>query len=200
MLESGVIAPLSPKFAEALCFASELHNQQCRKGTDIPYIAHLLAVASIALEHGADEQEAIAALLHDSVEDQSNGNPEALKKQIRQRFGQTVLTIIEGCTDAEVIPKPPWRGRKEQYIAHLAAASPSVLLVSASDKLHNARSILTDLVTIGPEIWNRFNGGRDGTLWYYRALVTAFEARGRSALIDELHRVVTAIESRASES
>ena len=190
-------APLSAKFDGALGFASTLHRQQVRKGSGVPYVAHLLAVASIALEHGADEEEAIAALLHDSIEDQSNGNPEGLKNRIRKNFGEKVLAIVEGCTDAETIPKPPWRERKEQYIAHLAVASPSVLLVSASDKLHNARSILSDLLTVGAEVWSRFKGGRDGTLWYYRALVAAFEARGRSALTDELHRVVTEIELRA---
>jgi (p)ppGpp synthase/HD superfamily hydrolase len=190
-------ASLSDKFTEALGFACTLHRQQIRKGSSIPYMAHLLAVASIALEHGADEDEAIAALLHDSIEDQSNGDSEGLKNRIREKFGGRVLAIVEGCTDAETTPKPPWRERKEKYIAHLATATPSVLLVSASDKLHNARSILSDLRAVGAEVWGRFKGGRDGTLWYYRALVTAFEARGRSALGDELHRVVAEIELRA---
>lgn len=193
-------APLSTKFDDALLFASNLHRDQIRKGSGVPYVAHLLSVAGIALEYGADEEEAIAALLHDTIEDQANGDPEGLKSLLRETFGAKVLAIVEACTDAEVIPKPPWQQRKEQYIAHLAEASSSVLLVSASDKLHNARAILSDLRTVGADVWSRFNGGRDGTLWYYRALVTAFEARGRSSLTDELNRVVSEIESLASPS
>ena len=190
-------APLSTKFDDALLFASNLHRDQIRKGSGVPYVAHLLSVAGIALEYGADEEEAIAALLHDTIEDQANGDPEGLKNRLRETFGAKVLSIVEACTDAEGTPKPPRRQRKEQYIAHLAEASPSVLLVSASDKLHNARAILSDLRTVGADVWSRFNDGRDGTLWYYRALVTAFEARGRSALTDELNRVVSEIESLA---
>lgn len=193
-------APLSTKFDDALLFASNLHRNQIRKGSGIPYVAHLLSVAGIALEYGADEEEAIAALLHDTIEDQANDDVEGLKSRLRETFGTKVLAIVEACTDAEAIPKPPWQRRKEQYIAHLAEASPSVLLVSVSDKLHNARSILSDLRTIGADVWSRFNGGRDGSLWYYRALVTAFEARGRSSLTDELNRVVSEIETLASPS
>ena len=193
-------APLSTKFDEALLFASNLHRDQIRKGSGVPYVAHLLSVAGIALEYGADEEEAIAALLHDTIEDQANGDAEGLKRRIRETFSPKVLAIVEACTDAEVIPKPPWKQRKEQYIAHLAEASPSVLLVSAADKLHNARAILSDLRTVGAEVWSRFNGGRHGTLWYYRALVTAFESRGCSALTDELNRAVSEIESLASDS
>jgi (p)ppGpp synthase/HD superfamily hydrolase len=190
-------APLSTKFDQALLLASSLHRDQIRKGSGVPYVAHLLSVTAIALEYGADDEEAIAALLHDAIEDQANGDAEGLKNRIREIFGEEVLTIVEACTDAEVIPKPPWRERKEQYIAHLAEASPSVLLVSASDKLHNARAILSDLRTVGADVWSRFKGGRDGTLWYYRALVRAFETRGRSPLTEELNRVVSEIESLA---
>ena len=195
--QNDMTAPLSPKFDEALLLASNLHRDQIRKGSGVPYVAHLLSVGAIALEYGADEEEAIAALLHDSIEDQANGDAEGLKSRIRERFGAKVLAIVEACTDAEVIPKPPWQQRKEQYIAHLAEASPSAILVSASDKLHNARAILSDLRTVGADVWSRFKGGRDGTLWYYRALVTAFDKRGRSALTDELDRVVSEIESLA---
>lgn len=131
---------LTNRFDRALAFAAVLHREQLRKGTEIPYVAHLLGVASIALEHGADEDEAIAALLHDSIEDQSRGDAASLRSGIREEFGERVLTIVEGCTDADVIPKPPWRERKADYLAHLAQAPRSVLLVSASDKLHNARS------------------------------------------------------------
>jgi (p)ppGpp synthase/HD superfamily hydrolase len=182
---------LSPQFDEALQYAVIIHAGQGRKGTEIPYLAHLLGVASIALEYGADETETIGALLHDAGEDAGGlGRIE----DIRQRFGPAVADIVAGCTDAVTIPKPPWRKRKEEYIAHVRVASPSVRLVSASDKLHNARAILRDYRRIGDELWSRFAGGKEGTLWYYRALVEAFAASRRTDLVDELDRVVTEIE------
>jgi (p)ppGpp synthase/HD superfamily hydrolase len=149
---------LTTRFQEALTFAAQLHAKQKRKGTNIPYISHLLAVAGIALEHGADEDEAIAALLHDAIEDQG-GAP--TREDIRRRFGHRVVEIVNGCTDAEVIPKPDWRPRKEEYIQKLALASPSVRLVSASDKLHNVRAILLDYRVLGEGLWHRFSGGRE---------------------------------------
>jgi GTP pyrophosphokinase len=186
---------LSPQFDEALQYAVVIHAGQARKGTKIPYLAHLLGVASIALEHGANETEAIGALLHDAGEDAGGlGRIE----DIRLRFGDPVADIVAGCTDAVTNPKPPWRPRKETYVDHVRTASPSVRLVSASDKLHNARAILRDYRRIGDGLWPRFTGGKEGTLWYYRALVEAFAASGRSELIDELDRVVTEIE-RLSE-
>jgi (p)ppGpp synthase/HD superfamily hydrolase len=190
---------LSPAFREALVFAAELHTAQVRKGTTIPYVAHLLGVAGIVLEHGADEDEAIAALLHDAVEDQ--GGPPT-REAIRQRFGERVAAIVDGCTDADTVPKPPWRARKEAYVAHVRHASPSVLLVSAADKLHNARAILADYRLEGDAVWARFKGGREGTLWYYRALVRAFQNTGRArpSLIDELDRVVSELERAAGAS
>src|SRR6478672_7509499 len=128
---------LSERFTQALTFATQLHANQKRKGSGVPYIAHLLGTASLALEHGANEDEAIAALLHDAIEDQG-GAP--TREEIRRRFGDTVTAIVDGCTDADVTPKPPWRARKEAYIAHVASAAKSVLLVSSADKLHNART------------------------------------------------------------
>lgn len=184
----------STRFSEALQLACELHAEQKRKGTEVPYVAHLLAVTAIALEHGATEDEAIAAVLHDAIEDQGG---RTIGAEIERRFGRTVHDIVDGCTDADVVPKPPWRARKEAYIAHLADAMPSVLLVSASDKLHNARSILADLRELGDELWERFTGGKDGTLWYYRSLVEAFRARARPRLVAELDRVVSEIERLA---
>jgi GTP pyrophosphokinase len=182
---------LSSQFDEALQYAVIIHAGQPRKGTEIPYLAHLLGVASIALEHGADETETIGALLHDAGEDAGGlGRIE----DIRQRFGDAVADIVDGCTDAVRIPKPPWRPRKETYVDHVRTASPSVRLVSASDKLHNARAILRDYRRIGEDLWSRFTGGKEGTLWYYRALVEAFAASGRTELVDELDRVVTEIE------
>ena len=183
---------LSARFEEALTFATQLHAQQVRKGTAIPYIAHLLAVTSIVLENGGNEDEAIAALLHDAIEDQG-GAP--TREEIRRRFGNTVVEIVDGCTDAEVIPKPPWRPRKEAYIAQVRHASASVRLVSAADKLHNARSILADYRVLGEALWRRFAGGREGTLWYYRSLVDAYRKAGTSLLVEELARVVAEIES-----
>lgn len=185
---------LTSRFDRALAFASDLHREQLRKGTAIPYVAHLLAVASIALEHGANETEAIAALLHDAIEDQAKGDAAGLRTRIREKFGPEALEIVEGCTDAETIPKPPWRERKEVYLAHLADAPPSVLLVSASDKLHNARSIVADLRTQGAAVWERFNGGRDGSLWYYRALARIFTERLPGPLADDLARTVAALD------
>jgi len=180
------------QFEKALTLATRLHATQTRKGTDIPYIAHLLGVASIALDHGANEDEAIAALLHDAVEDQGG---EKTLEQIRRRFGSTVADIVWGCSDTDEVPKPPWRKRKETYIAHVACASPSIQLVSASDKLHNARAILSDYRCVGDKLWVRFTGGKDGTLWYYRALVEAFRTAGTNPqLVADLDLVVSDIE------
>src|SRR5437764_4348530 len=187
---------LTERFEEALAFAARLHKSQLRKGTAIPYVSHLLAVASIALEHGADEDEAIAALLHDAAEDQGG---DATRQEIRRRFGERVARIVDGCTDAETTPKPPWRERKERYVAHVAGAPPSVRLVSAADKLHNARSTLADLRASGDAVWGRFKGGKEGTLWYYRSLVEAFRAHGATPLVEELARTVAEIERLAAD-
>lgn len=195
-LPDPVPVTLSRRFDDALVYARQLHAAQLRKGTAVPYVAHLLAVTAIVLEHGGGEDESIAALLHDAVEDQGGASTRA---EIRRRFGETVVAIVDGCTDAETIPKPPWRERKEAYIAHIAGASASVRLVSAADKLHNAGSILADYRRLGESLWGRFNGRREGTLWYYRALVDAFRAAdfGSTALLDELERTVGEIERLA---
>ncbi len=186
-----------PRFEEALSCAFRWHAGQVRKGTVIPYIAHLLGVASIVLDYGADEDTAIAALLHDAVEDQGGA---VRREEIRRRFGDKVAEIVDGCTDTDVIPKPPWRGRKEAYIAHLSKAAPPVLLVSAADKLHNARAILSDYRELGEELWSRFKGRKEGTLWNYRSLVEAFRENPSSppSLVEELDRVVSEIEDLAS--
>jgi (p)ppGpp synthase/HD superfamily hydrolase len=182
---------LFSRFRDALVYAAELHAAQMRKASNIPYIAHLLGVTAIALEHGADEDEAIAALLHDAVEDQG-GQPTA--EEIRRRFGDRVVEIVLGCTDADTIPKPPWRERKETYIAHIEHASPSVWLVAAADKLNNARSVLSDYRRLGETIWPRFNGGKEGTLWYYRTLADKLRDKAPAALAEELERVVSDLE------
>lgn len=187
---------LSERFTTALTYATQLHANQVRKGSGVPYIAHLLGVASIALEYGANEDEAIAALLHDAIEDQGGA---ATREEIRRRFGNNVTAIVDGCTDADTTPKPSWRERKEAYIAHIPTASPSVLLVSLADKLYNAQSILKDYRVLGDSLWERFYGGKEGTLWYYRALVDTFKKTGTIIIIDDLERVVAQIEVLASK-
>lgn len=186
---------LSSRFREALWLAAFLHADQRRKGTDIPYVAHLLAVSSLVLENGGCEDAAIAALLHDAVEDQGG---ETILAQISSRFGPTVASIVEACSDSKETSKPPWKARKERYIAHLAGVSSDTLLVSLADKLHNARAILADYRQIGEALWQRFQGGRDGTLWYYGALVLAFEQRAEHGrLVEELRRVVSELQGLA---
>lgn len=188
---------MSEKFEEALVYANRMHCGQTRKKTGVPYIGHILGVTAIALEFGANETEAIGALLHDVVED--CGGAERLA-EIRKKFGDDVAKIVDGCTDTDQTPKPPWRERKEAYIEHLKTSDSPTRLVSAADKLHNTRAILTDLRRHGPAVFERFSGKKDGTLWYYRALVTAFRHHGdHTDLIDQLDRVVTEIESAARD-
>jgi (p)ppGpp synthase/HD superfamily hydrolase len=182
----------------AFAFAAELHEKQYRKDSGIPYLSHLMAASSLVLEHGGDEDQAIAALLHDALEDQGDSYPggvEGLRREIERRFGAGVILIVEGCTDSDTLPKPPWRARKEAYIAHLATAPTEVLRVSAADKLHNARSILSDYREIGDVLWNRFTADREQVLWYYRSLVEAFRDAGAPpTLLRELEHTVDALE------
>ncbi len=179
---------LSSRFTEALVFAAELHARQVRKLTGEPYLAHLLRVAGIALEHGADEDEAIAALLHDAIEDQ--GGPIA-RQAIQRRFGTRVAEIVEGCTDTDQTPKPPWRRRKEAYLARLALASPSVRLVSAADKLDNVRSLIEAYRRMGETVWQHFRGGREGSLWYFRSVLEVEKQAGTNQIVEELDRAVS---------
>lgn len=178
---------LSSRFDDALAFAVDLHREQPRKGTGVPYVSHLLSVAALVLEHGGSEDQAIAALLHDAVEDQG-GRPTA--ERIRERFGVLVAEIVDGCTDTDVSPKPPWRERKEAYLARVRGEPAHVRLVSAADKLHNARTMVTDLRIHGPALWERFNAGRDETLWYLESLVAAFREAGSTPIVEELARTV----------
>jgi (p)ppGpp synthase/HD superfamily hydrolase len=186
---------LTERFERALIYATRLHGHQRRKGSGVPYVSHLLAVCALTIEYGGDEDEAIAALLHDAIEDQGG---EDARKSILRQFGPRVTDIVEGCTDTDESPKPPWRARKEKYVLHIAAASASVRLVSACDKIHNARSLVMDYRQCGEQLWTRFTGGRGGTLWYYRAMVTALRAAGDSPVVEELDRVVTELETLAS--
>jgi (p)ppGpp synthase/HD superfamily hydrolase len=186
---------ISSRFCEALQYAKTLHAAQRRKVSGEPYLAHLLAVASLVMECGGNEDEAIAALLHDAVEDQ--GGIKTLA-EIRSRFGEGVAAIIDGCSDSTTTPKPPWRQRKEAYIARLRTASASVLLVSAADKLHNARSIVCEYRRQGESVWGHFQGGRDGTLWYFRTVVATLRKISVDPLVEELDRTVTELEQLAS--
>jgi GTP pyrophosphokinase len=195
--------PLSSRFSEALRGAAGLHANQVRKGTTIPYIAHLLGVTSIALHYGADEDEAIAALLHDAIEDaRPDLGADWVRRWIRFQFGDGVLSIVEGCTDADVTPKPPWRERKVAYIDRVSNDSASIVLVSAADKLHNASAILSDYQEIGDGLWERFNSdaGKAGVVGYYRGLVTAYKSTGHHPnLVRELNAVVTKIEQKTGQ-
>jgi (p)ppGpp synthase/HD superfamily hydrolase len=171
---------LSARFTDALAVAAEIHAGQRRKGSGPPYVAHLLGVTALAFDYGADEEEAIAALLHDAIEDAPPSLGAAgVREVIRSRYGERVLAIVEGCTDSDAVPKPSWRVRKVGYIDHLVDAGASVLLVSASDKLHNVRAITRDYRVRGDEVWRKFSpeAGKAGTIGYYRGLVTAFTAR-----------------------
>ncbi len=183
------------KFEKALLYATRLHAGHTRKGTDTPYVTHLLGVASIVGENGGTEDEVVAALLHDAIEDTA-----ATKKELAARFGDEVAGIVEECSDADTIPKPPWRERKERYIERLRQASPSARLVSAADKLHNARAILAGLRSLGDALWERFKGGKSGTLWYYRSLVEVLRETGHGPLAEELDRVVLEIERLADST
>ena len=187
---------LSSRFESAFLLASRLHADQVRKGTTIPYISHLMAVAALVLEAGGDEDQAIAALLHDAVEDQ--GGKEVLE-EIQDRFGPRVAAMVAALSDTDQTPKPPWRERKVAYLAHLQFASPEVLRISLADKLHNARTILSDLRDQGNATWERFNGGREGSLWYYRSLADIFLERCPSPMAYELDQVVTELEKISAE-
>src|SRR5215211_2886738 len=189
-------------FAYALAFAARLHAEQTRKGSGTPYISHLLAVTAIALDHGATENEAIAALLHNAVEDQ--GGQKTLQ-EIRRAFGDQVASIVEACSDTDELPKPPWQVRKEAFVGRLRSEPYSVRLVVAADKLHNVRDVLRAYRVQGDDLWSQFNGGRDGTLWYYRAVVDALteaakpEEKQLNAIIEEITDTHSMLEQAIAE-
>ena len=188
--------PLSRRFTDAAAWAAELHAGQTRKGTATPYLAHLLGVVALALEHGADEDEAIAALLHDAPEDQ--GGRETLA-EVERRFGSRVAGIVDGCTDTYQDPKPPWRERKERHLAHLRTADASVRLVMACDKVHNLRAVVRDYRTEGEALWQRFRtrSGPD-VIWYYREALAVLGGEGAEErirpLLHDLERELDALE------
>ena len=185
---------LGPRFLRAFQFAAEKHQNQTRKASTIPYIAHLMGVASLVLEAGGAEDLAIAALLHDVVED-CGGAP--MLKEVRRRFGARVAKIVDGCTDADTYPKAPWLERKQKYIARLKKEGADTHLVSAADKLNNVRSILSDYRAIGESVWSRFNGGREGTLWYYRTLRDEFLRHKPNRITRDFELAVHELESLA---
>lgn len=195
--------PLTPRFTEATAYALEHHCDQIRKGTEIPYASHLLAVASIVLDMETSEDEAIAGLLHDVIED---GGGVAAEEVIRERFGADVAAMVRANSDTDVEPKPPWRERKQAYVAGVATKSPGAVRVSIADKLHNSRSIVADHRHHGDEIWDRFTADGPETAWYYGALVDAFEARrpelgpGGEAALDELAATVAELQRIAGGS
>jgi (p)ppGpp synthase/HD superfamily hydrolase len=185
---------LGPRFLSAFEFAARKHAGQMRKASTIPYIAHLMGVASLVLEAGGDEDLAIAALLHDVVED-CGGAP--MLREVRRRFGSRVAKIVDGCTDADTVPKPPWLERKQKYIARLKKEGAETHLVSAADKLNNVRSILSDYRVLGESVWSRFHGGREGTLWYYRTLRDEFLRHKPNRITRDLELAVRELESLA---
>ena len=188
---------LTARFSEALAYTADLHRHQRRKGGEIPNVGQLLTVAGLVIEGDGTETQVIAALLHDAVEDQ--GRDGETLREISTRFGADVARIVEECSDTDEIPKPPWRPRKEAYIRHLETVSPETILVSLADKLDNARAILRDLRKDGPSLWNRFNTtDPQDHLWYYRALLAAYEERADSWLVAEFRLVVAEIAAEVS--
>ena len=175
----------------AFRYAAEKHAGQTRKKTAVPYLSHLMAVAALVLEAGGDEDMAIAALLHDVVED-CGGMPRL--REVRKQFGTRVAKIVEGCTDAYVVPKPEWLERKKNYLREVKHADAETRLVSAADKLHNVRTILADYRRDGESIWKRFTGKKEGTLWYYRALSDEYRRRGPNRITRELEIAVAELE------
>jgi (p)ppGpp synthase/HD superfamily hydrolase len=197
---------LSDRFVRAFREAARLHARQTRKGKQVPYISHLMGVASLVLEAGGDEDMAVAALLHDAIEDQGGA---AARARIRRAFGPRVAEIVEGCTDADTPDKGPWLPRKKKYIERLRSARPEVLIVSAADKIHNLRETLADYHEQGEKVFQRFSKGKRGTLWYYRALLAVFDERLRSdlgsrkpgmrRLVEELARMVHEMDNLAAK-
>jgi (p)ppGpp synthase/HD superfamily hydrolase len=164
---------LSRRFEEALVFAAHRHRDHFRKASEVPYVSHLLAVAALVMEHGGEEDAVIAALLHDAVEDQK-----ATLRELRDLFGDEVAAVVDACSDTDEDPKPPWRERKVAFLETIPSMSAAAKLVVAADKLHNVRSIVEEYRLIGEEVWERFSGGRDGSLWYYESVAQALIDNG----------------------
>jgi GTP pyrophosphokinase len=182
---------VSDRFEKALIYATRLHTNL--NGSAMSYIAHLLSVCGIALEHGADEDEAIAALLHGSIKDAGEKGIDRIREEIREAFGDKILEIVNGFTDMDVYPIPPLAEQREAYLARLRDSSSSVRFILAADKLQNAKCILHDYRELGEELWKNFKGGREGTLWYYSLLIAELRKGTYSPIVEELDRVVMEI-------
>jgi len=174
MTEDGPINVPTQRYVDAVGLARDLHAGQARKGSTIPYLSHLLGVSSLVIENGGDEDQAIAGLLHDAIEDAGGVATEDL---IRSQFGDRVADIVRACSDTDVVPKPPWLARKQAYLDHLEDAPDDVLLVSLADKVHNARSLTVDVGIHGPALWDRFNANAAQSHWYYSELCRTFDRR-----------------------
>ena len=194
---------LTRRFTRALKYCFKLHREQLRKGSSTPYVAHLMSVCALVLEDGGNEDEAIAALLHDALEDQPQ---KTSRRTIARRFGKRVLELVTACSDTrpdyEGGEKEPWRPRKERYLEHLKAADPGALRIAVADKLHNARQVLADYRKERDALWSRFNAGKEDQLWFYRTLVRVVtehqESRESCRSIEELARVVEELERLAA--
>jgi len=185
------------RVVDAMTLMCELHADQVRKGSGEAYISHTMAVAAITAQYGGDEDQFIAALLHDAVEDQG-GRPTL--ERIREAFGDRVAGLVLGCTDADEQPKPPWRGRKEAHLRKIAHAPPDLRLILAADKIHNARTIIQGLREAGPAVWDRFKGGREGTLWYYDQMQQALGRDWEHSILLELADTIERLRSAAASS
>jgi (p)ppGpp synthase/HD superfamily hydrolase len=185
---------LTQRLDLALVFASRTHRDQCRKGTAVPYLSHLLAVCALVLEHGGDEDQAIAALLHDAPEDQ--GGPDMLQR-IRDEFGPRVARLVEACSEPPELKHAAWRERKEAFLRHLTDVTADALLVIAADKTHNLACLLDDHHHLGDAVFERFNGGKAGTLWYYGRLAEMLAPRVPPALAFRLTQAARALQASA---
>ena len=185
----------SSRIVDAFAFAHEIHAEHTRKGSGVPYITHVMAVAAIVGEHGGDEDMFIAALLHDAVED---GDGYKTLAEVHNRFGKRASDMVEACSDAFEKPKPKWRVRKEKFIESIRTASPEVRLIVAADKLHNICATIGDYSVLGESVWERFTGRRDGTLWYYAAISEALAEGWEHPLVDDLIATVEELHRMAS--
>ena len=196
-MTDSTVTVLGERFAAAVRYAAELHHDQVRKATTIPYMAHLLGAASLVLDQGGDEDEAIAALLHDALEDQWE---RTTADEIREQFGEKVARIVVACSDSLGGEKREWKARKETYLEHLSEQPADVLRVSLADKLHNARAIVTDLRTSGDVVWDRFTGDPLQQAWYYTSLAETFRKHHDGPLVDEFAAVVGVLVERAQQA
>jgi (p)ppGpp synthase/HD superfamily hydrolase len=183
---------LTEDIDKAFAYARKIHNNQKRNRTTIPYLSHLMSVSALVMEHGGNEEQAIAALLHDTLED--GGDADKISKEIQHMFGDKVLSMVRELSDTEEQPKPPWKERKETYIAHIEEISDDALVVSMCDKLHNLKTIVWDFHVIGDEIFERFKGKKEGTIWYYTTLTEKYKKILETRPNVQLSRIVFELE------